>query len=58
MGLITAMTLLTEIETFERFEDTDHFAGYVGLVPTRRSSGEINNVGKMTFRGQDRLKNV
>ena len=56
IGLITAMTLLTEIETIERFEDTDHFAGYVGLVPIRSSSGEVTKDGEMTFRGHDRLK--
>jgi transposase len=56
IGLITAMTLLTEIETIERFKDTDHFAGYVGLVPTRSSSGEVDKDGEMTFRGQARLK--
>jgi len=56
VGLITAMTLLTEIETIERFKDTDHLAGYVGLVPTRSNSGEVNRDGEMTFRGQDRLK--
>ena len=56
VGLITAMTILTEIETIERFQDTDHLAGYVGLVPTRNNSGEIIKDGEMTFRGQDRLK--
>jgi transposase len=56
IGLITAMTFLTEIETVERFENTDHFAAYVGLVPTRSNSGETKNDGEMTFRGQSILK--
>ena len=37
-GLLTAMHFLTEMETLERFEDTDHFAAYVGLVPDRHHS--------------------
>ena len=56
IGLLTAMVILTEIETIDRFEDTDHFAAYVGLVPTRSGSGDVTNVGEMTFRGQDKLK--
>ena len=56
IGVITAMTLLTEIECIERFKDTDHFAGYIGLVPTRSSSGEVSKEGEMTFRGQAKLK--
>ena len=58
IGIITAMTVMTEIETIERFNDTDHFAGFVGLVPTRHSSGEKKNDGEMTFRGQDALKSA
>jgi transposase len=56
IGLITAITLLTEIEDIGRFPNTDHFAGYIGLVPTRHSSGENTRVGEMTFRGQKRLR--
>jgi len=56
IGLLTAMHFLTEMETIERFKDTDHFAAYVGLVPTRHNSGEVKNDGKMTFRGQSLLK--
>ena len=56
IGLLTAMTLLTEMETVERFENTDHFAAYVGLVPNRHNSGDVKNDGEMTFRGQSTLK--
>lgn len=56
IGLLTAMHLLTEMETVERFEDTDHFAAYLGLVPDRHNSGEVKNDGEMTFRGQAILK--
>ena len=56
IGLITAMTLLTEIESVERFEDTDHFAAYAGLVPDRHNSGDTKKDGEMTCRGQATLK--
>jgi len=58
IGLLTAMILLTEMERVDRFEDTDHFAAYVGLVPTRHNSGEVKNDGEMTFRGQSTLKKI
>lgn len=58
IGLITAITLLTEIEDISRFPNTDHFAGFIGLVPNRHSSGESTQVGEMTFRGQTKLKKL
>jgi transposase len=56
IGLTTAMILLTEIEAIERFENTDQFAGFIGLVPDKHNSGEIKKNGEMTFRGQPILK--
>lgn len=56
IGLITAMTILTEIETIERFENTDHLAGFAGLVPNYHKSGDKASNGEMTFRGQSALK--
>jgi transposase len=58
IGFITAITFLTEIEQIARFENTDHFAGFVGLIPNRHSSGENDNNGEMTFRGQDALRKM
>jgi transposase len=56
IGLLTAITLLTEMETIDRFKDTDHFAAYAGLVPNRHNSGEVKKDGEMTSRGQAILK--
>jgi len=53
---ITAMTFLTEIEKIDRFENTDHFAGFVGMISNRHSSREKDKNGEMTFRGQDTLR--
>ncbi|GHT71652.1 IS110 family transposase [Bacteroidia bacterium] len=51
VGLLTGMTLLTEIEDINRFHNTDKLAGYVGLIPKTHSSGDKENVGEITFRG-------
>jgi transposase len=56
IALITAMTILTEIENIDRFENPTHLAGFVGLVPNYHSSGEKANNGEMTFRGQSFLR--
>jgi len=58
VGFITAISFLTEIESIERFRSTDHFAGFVGLVPNRHSSGEKDKHGEMTFRGQNTLRKL
>jgi len=58
IGLITAISFLVEIENIERFENTDHLAGFIGLVPNYHSSGEKSNNGEMTFRGQKTLKKL
>jgi transposase len=58
IGPITAISFLVEIENIERFENTDHFAGFVGLVPNYHSSGDKSNDGEMTFRGNRILKSL
>jgi transposase len=58
IGLIVAISFLVEIENIERFENTDHLAGFIGLVPNYHSSGDKSNDGEMTFRGQKTLKRL
>jgi transposase len=58
IGFITAITFLTEIEKIERFKNTDHFAGFIGLIPNRHASGSKEGKGEMTFRGQDNLRSA
>ena len=40
IGFNTAVTLYTELMDPERFEDLDHVASYVGLVPCVRSTSD------------------
>lgn len=56
IGLITSMEILTELETITRFKDIDHFASYIGLIPSTHSSGEKDRVGSITPRGQQTLR--
>lgn len=56
IGIITAMKILTELEDINRFKNLDQLCGYIGLVPTTKSSGEKDKVGEMTNRGNKYLK--
>lgn len=58
IGRISAVALLTQLEDIKRFKNTDTFASYVGLVPNSYSSGEKENRGEITFRGQKTLKRI
>ena len=56
IGLITGITFLTHIESIERFSNPDNFAGYWGLVPNCHSTGDKENTGELTFRGNNWLR--
>ena len=58
IALITAITFLVEVENIARFENTDQFAGFVGLIPKRHGTREKTNDGEMTFRGNKTLKSL
>src|ERR1035437_3495730 len=52
IGLLTGMLFLTEIENISRFENKDSLAGYIGMIPTCHTSGDIDDKnGEMTPRG-------
>jgi transposase len=55
VGLLTAMSILLEIEDPHRFKNEKQFASYLGLVPTSHSSGEKVSNGEKTFRGNHYL---
>jgi len=56
IGLIVAMTILTEIGDISRFSSVDHFRSYLGLIPTAHSSGEKDHPGKITNRTNKHLR--
>jgi transposase len=50
VAFITAMTFYTEIMDIKRFSNFDKLASFVGLVPSRKGSGEIEYDRGITFR--------
>lgn len=58
IGLITAMTLLTEIDKIDRFSDLDHLCSYVGLVPSTSSTGEKEIIKGITPRKNHSLRRI
>jgi transposase len=52
------MTFLTEIEDINRFPSTDHFAAYVGLVPSCHNTGDKENNGDITSRAKKILRDL
>lgn len=50
VGIIAAITILTELGNLSRFKGLDNLCNYVGLVPTIYSSGETKQVGSLTPR--------
>jgi len=58
IGLVTAMTIITEIEDIKRFKNLDTLCAYIGLVPSTSSSGEKERIGEITRRGNKYLRHV
>ncbi|MDE3143222.1 MAG: IS110 family transposase [Bacteroidota bacterium] len=58
IGLLTAMILLTEIGDINRFKRFDELCSYCGIVPNCHSSGEIENTGGLSRRGNGIIKNI
>lgn len=56
IGLIVALTFLSELETIGRFKTLDKLCSYIGLIPTTFSSGEKDNVGNITRRANKPLR--
>ena len=56
IGMITAMTLLVEIDDIGRFASADKLASFVGLIPMCHSSGEKEGVGNITIRKHAMLR--
>lgn len=56
IGLLAAMTFLTEVISIDRFKDLDRLACYVGLVPGEKSSGETELDTGLTPRRNSALR--
>ena len=58
IGLLSGMTLLTEIGDINRFQKQDHLYSYCGLTPDCHSSGDTERIGKVSRRGNIFIKTV
>jgi len=56
IGLITAMIIITELENINRFSNIDQLCGFVGLVPSKHSTGDKDQTGDITHRGHSILR--
>jgi len=58
IGLIISMTILTELETINRFSRVDYLCSYIGLIPTTHGTGEKVSTGRITPRGHKVLRKL
>ena len=59
VGLLTAMTFLTDMGDLTRFSNRRQVAAYLGLCPSSHESGESNNrKGHITRQGPSRLRRM
>ena len=56
IGIITAISLLVEIDDISRFASADALASYIGLIPMCHSSGEKDGTGNITVRKHTMLR--
>jgi hypothetical protein len=55
---VTAITVLTEIFEWGRFESPQALMAYLGLVPSEHSSGERRRPGAITKTGNQRVRRL
>ncbi len=58
IGMVAAMTLLTEVGDIRRFPSNDHFRSYLGLIPSAHNSGEKEHSGRITSRANRMLRDI
>lgn len=56
IGIVTAMIILAEIDTIDRFSNLDKLCNFIGLVPRVHSSGDKESIGGITRRGNTHVK--
>jgi len=56
VGIVTALTIIAEVDDFARFPSGKKLASFAGLVPRQRSSGETVRYGAITHAGSPALR--
>ena len=58
IGPVTAVSVWAEVGDFARFPSSEKLCAFAGLVPTERSSGEVQKLGCITKAGSKVLRYV
>ena len=58
IGLVTAMTIISELENILRFSNLDKLCSYIGLVPCTSNSSENERIGGISPRSNRPLREV
>ena len=58
IGIISALTIYTEVGDFKAFKRPEQLAAFSGLVPTERSSGGVQRLGHITHAGSKHLRYI
>jgi transposase len=56
VGLLTATALVAFVGDPRRFKTARHFASYLGLTPSERSSGHVRRLGRISKQGNPYLR--
>jgi transposase len=56
IGIVNAMTIMTELQDIRRFKTLDKLCSYVGIVPDTASSGDNEKVREITHRSNPYLR--
>jgi transposase len=58
VGMVTSMTILTEVYDIARFKTVDSFRAFIGLIPRANDSGEKERPGRITKRANVHLRSL
>jgi transposase len=58
VNLIIAVTFVTEIGDLRRFKSPRQLTGFLGLVPSERSTGDTDRRGSITKAGNGRVRHL
>jgi transposase len=58
VGIVTAITILTEIEDIRRFKTDDQLCSFIGIIPSTHSSGEKEVTAGITRRSNRSMRHM
>jgi transposase len=58
IGLISCITIITEVGNIKRFKTYEKFHSFAGLIPSTNSSADIEKIRGITNRANKRLRSI